>query len=1286
MDQIIGQEIAVLKHPVFFGLLQILKLFEIWMDQTMKKLNTLIWLLFNILIALLIPSTATMAACPPAQPIDFNAYVYDSIIYVGDVDYFSFTLPASGAVAIYGKMDLGEVMEGTLYNSTCTSVLTTGTLVYPYTYFYFPSLPAGTYVLKVEGHYISTLGNYWIYIAYEDPSPSPEIDVKGNSYSITDGDMSPQGADNTLFDYIWGTTHTFTILNTGTAELNLNGTPRVSIGGLHAGDFSVTQQPNSPVAIGGSTMFEVRFQPTGEGLREATISIANDDNNENPYNFAILGDSSFLILFPEIAIIGNGQEIMDGDLTPESFDDTYFGTVDVNTGTVTHTFTIDNSGGAELNLTGTPLVNISGAHASDFSVTVQPNTPVAINGTTLFQVTFTPSAEGLREATISVANDDSNENPYNFTIAGTGVLSAPEITLQGNGQEIIDGDTTPDSADDTDFGMAVVAGSAVIHTFTIANSGTAALNLTGTPIVSVGGIHASDFSVTTQPSSPVGSGDSTTFQVQFAPAAEGLREATVSIANDDSDENPYNFAVGGFGALTEVPEITVSGNGIKILDGDITPNSADGTDFGTAGVAAGVVSNTFTIANSGLAVLNLTGSPRVSINGAHASDFSVTMQPSSPVGSGDSTTFQMQFARTAEGLREATVSIANDDSDEDPYDFAIRGTGSRINPAIVGGLYYSLALEGGDGSLWAWGYNDYGQLGDGTTMDQHTPVFIGSGYSDVSAEYFHVLALKSNGSLWAWGYNDYGQLGDGTTTNRLVPTFIDSGYIAVSAGHGHSLALKSDGSLWAWGHNNYGQLGDGTTTDRHTPVFIGSGYSAIAVGSIHNLALKNDGSLWAWGFNSDGRLGDGTTVNKLEPTLIGNGYSAIAAGGKHSLALKSDGSLWAWGDNYYNQLGDGTNDESVSPRFIETGYSAIAAGNYYSLALKNDSTLWAWGQNNQGQLGDGTMTNRSTPTFIDTGYNAIGPGRTHSLALKKDGSLWAWGENFCGALGDGTTTDRLVPTLIFSEGFTFSTHELVVAIVGDGSSSVTSEPPGIDCGTECRATFSNGSEVSLTPIAEVGSAFVGWSGACSGSEIPCTVTLDATKYVTANFIPQEDTDGDGLSDSLENSGCTDPFDTDTDDDGISDGEEDLNHNGIVDAGETSPCNVDSDRDGIQDGTEVGLTVADVESDTDLNIFVPDQDPFTVTDPTDYDSDGDGISDGLEDENFNGRVDAGESDPNSELDSGDLDLDKDVDGHDLYLMADELYGVPFRGDLDNDGDVDANDLRLFAIRFGRLINL
>ena len=395
----------------------------------MKKISILIRLSLIIQIALLVTSTPSLAVCPSAEHIDVNAYVYDSIIYVGDVDYFSFTLPVSGAVAIYGKMDLGEVIEGTLYNSSCTSVFATGTLTYPYTYFYFPSLPAGTYVLKIEGLYISTLGNYWIYVAYEGPTTSPEMDVKGNGYSIPDGHMSPNGADNTLFDYIWGTTHTFTIINTGTAELNLNGTPRVSIIGSHAGDFSITQQPNSPVASGGSTTFEVRFQPTGEGMREATISIANDDSNENPYNFAVSGDSSFLILFPEIAIQGNGQEIMDGDSTPDSVDDTDFGTVDVDTGAVTHTFTIANSGGAELNLTGTPFVNISGAHASDFSVSVQPGSPVGAGETTTFDVRFSPSAEGLREAVVNIANNDSDEDPFAFTIQGMGTYSNPVYTL-----------------------------------------------------------------------------------------------------------------------------------------------------------------------------------------------------------------------------------------------------------------------------------------------------------------------------------------------------------------------------------------------------------------------------------------------------------------------------------------------------------------------------------------------------------------------------------------------------------------------------------------------------------------------------------------------------------------------------------------------------------------------------------------------------------------------------------------------------------------------------------------
>lgn len=463
-------------------------------------------------------------------------------------------------------------------------------------------------------------------------------------------------------------------------------------------------------------------------------------------------------------------------------------------------FTIANTGTATLNLTGAPRVSISGAHAEDFIVTQQPSSPVAVGSSTTFEVLFQPSAGGrLREAMVSIANDDSNENPYNFAIAGDtfGSVPVPEILLRGNGQEIIDGDTTPASVDDTDFGNAIVASGGATHTFTIANTGTAALNLTGTPRVSISGTDAEDFSITLQPSSPVASGDTTTFQVRFDPSAEGLRQATVSIANDDSDEDPYDFAVSGIGALTAAPEIAVTGNGLEILDGDTTPDSADGTNFGGTGVETGAVTRTFAIANIGLGALNLTGTPQVSIGGVHASDFSVAVQPSSPVAEGSETTFQLLFNPTAEGMREATISIANDDTDENPYDFAVRGAGFRINSVIDGHGYHSLALLGASGDLWAWGLNNNGQLGDGTTTNQSAPTPISNGYLAIAGGRAHSLALKNDGSLWAWGSNSSGQLGDGTTTNRSVATPIDTGFSAVAASDLHSLALKNDGSLYA---------------------------------------------------------------------------------------------------------------------------------------------------------------------------------------------------------------------------------------------------------------------------------------------------------------------------------------------------------------------------------------------------------------------------------------------------------------------------------------------------------
>ncbi|WP_295612359.1 CARDB domain-containing protein [uncultured Lamprocystis sp.] len=281
----------------------------------------------------------------------------------------------------------------------------------------------------------------------------------------------------------------------------------------------------------------------------------------------------------------------------------------------------------------------------------------------------------------------------------------------------------------------------------------------------------------------------------------------------------------------------------------------------------------------------------------------------------------------------------------------------------------------------------------------------------------HSLALKPDGSLWAWGDNWYGQLGNATTlTAQITPVQVLTGVAAVAAGEFCTQAIKTDGSLWAWGSNDFGQLGDGTHAHRSTPVRVLTGVAAVAAGDYHSLAIKTDGSLWAWGANG-GQLGDGTSTNRSRPVKVLTGVAAVAAGGFHSLALKTDGSLWVWGNNGYGQLGDGnSNTTRLTPVQVLTGVAAVATGSFHSLALKTDGSLWAWGANWGGQIGDGGTTHRMTPVQVLTGVAAVS-GADHTLARKTDGSLWAWGRNdYYGQLGDGTTTDRLSPVPVVGFG------------------------------------------------------------------------------------------------------------------------------------------------------------------------------------------------------------------------------------------------------------------------------
>ncbi len=413
----------------------------------------------------------------------------------------------------------------------------------------------------------------------------PEMSVAGNGTEIVDGDTTPTVGDDTAFgDSQVGNAlqHTFTIANAADApgRLNLTGNPLVSLTGSAA--FSVTTQPAATVlGAGNSTTFTVQFSPTAVGTVTATVSIAGNDRDENPYNFDVSGNGTSPSV-PEMAVSGKGVEILDGDGTPSSTDDTDFGSVLIAGGTADHVFTVTNSGSADLSLTGTPKVVIGGTHAGDFSVTAVPSSPVSSGGgTTTFTVRFDPAAEGVRSATISIANDDSDENPYNFSIQGTGLLVAtPEMAVSGQGVEIVAGDGSPSPTDDTDFGLVLIAGGTLDHVFTITNSGTADLNLTGTPKVVIGGTHASDFSVTAAPSSPVASGGgTTTFTIRFDPSAGGVRSATVSIANDDSDENPYGFSIQGIGTTISLPVLsspTVSGVGATTATLGATLDS-DGT-------------------------------------------------------------------------------------------------------------------------------------------------------------------------------------------------------------------------------------------------------------------------------------------------------------------------------------------------------------------------------------------------------------------------------------------------------------------------------------------------------------------------------------------------------------------------------------------------------------------------------------------------------------------------------------------------------------------------------------
>ena len=821
-------------------------------------------------------STTTERHAPVAVVTTGTPLAAKTVTALAACSYHSLALCSDGTLAAWGRNNSGQLGDQTLLNR---------------------STPVAVAPLSDGGRFtrIFSAANAFHTLALAAYPPAPEIAGFTGAGTASVNERESAVGTFAFTPTLVGASsapQTFTLKNTGTADLT---GLALTTAGAHATDFTLGPLGATNLAPGATTTFTVSFAPTVTGVRTAGVRIASNDSDENPFVINVTGANPE----PEISVF-NGASTAAFDERTSGVGSFTLDPVTVGGSGTARTFTIKNTGTASL--TGLTVTS-TGTNLGDFAAGAPAATTLAPGATITFTVTFTPTASGVRSASVQIASNDADENPFVVAVNGTGFVPGGIVSATyTTGLEIpvtAASYTASGKPLNVTLQFAPVAGTELR---VVNNTGTAFITGTfaGLP---QGQLIELDYAGTKYP-----------FVANYY-GGNGNDLVLVWAANQI-----YSWGLNGYGVLGDlsttdrsVPVPVASSSPLfsktvlSVIPGAYHALAlcADGTLASWGSNGYGQLGNGSNTSRTAPGLVTTTGTP-------------LTGRTVIAVAAGENHSLALCTDGTVVAWGENNSGQLGDNSTTDrllPVAVVTAGTplAGRTVVAIAAGAYHSLALCS-DGTLVAWGQNNAGQLGDNSTTQRNLPVAVtisgtplsGHTVTSLIAGGSHCLVLCSDGTLFAWGQNTNGQLGDNSTTARSTPVaVVTTGtplagrtIATVAAGGAHSLALCTDGTLAAWGWNTQGQVGDNSTTGRTLPTAVtitgtalaGKTAIALAAGSHHSLALCSDGTITAWGYNSSGQLGDGTTAQRqtavavsTTPLAANQRFARAATGGQSFL-------------------------------------------------------------------------------------------------------------------------------------------------------------------------------------------------------------------------------------------------------------------------------------------------------------------------------------------------------------------------------------------------------------------